>query len=350
MQSFPLWACEVPTPSIIYHLDRFQKALQLFSALCDHRQIGCCFAVKANRHPDLLTAAAEVGFGFDIASAQELNLVSSLKGGSIVASSPGLSVATMKAVDVLSGTIFFDNAEQLARAEEAGIDVAHHGLRLAMPGDYSAFGFSLDELATLRGTGLTMSKVHVHAGEYFDAQLTGQRLEFLRRILAEQPLDLIDFGGGFGVLSNDHKQLEAALVAMRDLSCELKAEMIIEPGKAIAARCGYLVASVLATKERVGRQIVVIDSSSFNLGQMERRQLAMSSKKGETREPSLVIGPTCFEGDIWGEFVLPRLAPGDRLMFSNMGAYTTSIAASLHGLPEPQQIVLKHDALVESRI
>lgn len=342
MQRFPLWASEVPTPSLIYHMDRFENALQLFSALCDHRQIGCCFAVKANRHPDLLAAAAENGFGFDIASAQEFKLVSSLGGGPIVACSPGLSLATMKAVDALSGTVFFDNSVQLAQAEEAGIDIAHHGLRLAMPGDYSAFGFSPDALATLRGTGLTVSKVHVHTGEYFDAQITGQRLDFLRRVLAEQPIELIDFGGGFGVLSNDHKQLEAVLIAMWEFSCELGAKMIVEPGKAIAARCGYLVASVLAVKERPGGQIVVIDSSSYNLGQMERRHLAMSSNEGDSKELTLVIGPTCYEGDIWGEFALPRLAPGDRLLFSNMGAYAASLAASLHGLPEPEQIVVTH--------
>ncbi|MDJ0626711.1 MAG: hypothetical protein QNJ44_00515 [Rhodobacter sp.] len=334
-QLFPDWGWDIATPSIIYFMDGFRRSARLFVEICDTHGITCSYAVKANRHPRILAAAAQEGLGFDIASHEEFRTIDGLRARAILATSPGLTKETMAAVDDVSGTIFFDNLAQFDLAREIGLDTRDHGIRLSMPGDYAAFGFAAGEMAGLRDRGIPVKKVHVHAGEYFDQADVERRLQHLRAIVEHVDLDVIDLGGGFGVLSNRRESLETALSTMKRFSNEMGTKLIIEPGKAIAARCGFLVATVLASKARPEGQVVIIDSSSFNLGEMEVRRLAATSAEDTSLVLTTVIGPTCFEGDIWGQFDLPRLAPGDRLIFSNMGAYTASIAATLHGLPAP---------------
>lgn len=334
---FPDWGRTIPTPALIYFLDGFRRAIGQFTGLCDARGIGCCYAVKANRHPKLLTVAAEMGLGFDIASVTEFDAVSRLGAARIFATGPGLDGPLMSDVDAASGTIFFDNHAQIGLAHEVGLDLGRHGIRLAMPGDYAAFGFAADEIADLRSRGFAPKKLHAHAGEYLDLADVETRLGHIRPVVDALGPDVIDLGGGFGVLSNRPEQLEAVLSAMDRFSEETGATILIEPGKALVARCGYLVATVLASKRRGEGQVAIINASSFNLGDMETRRLATASAGDKGCVPTTVIGPTCFEGDIWGQFELPMLVPDDRLIFANMGAYTKSIAATLHGLPAPEE-------------
>ena len=338
---FPDWAWDFSTPTLLYLMDPLRRSASEFVRLCDKFDITCCYSVKANRQPKVLAAVSESGLGFDVASFEELQVVKELDAPLIVATGPGLGTETMVTVDEMDGIVFFDNQAQINVAQEVDINVNDHGVRLAINGHYSALGFAANEIEKLHATGFPINKIHVHGGEYLDQHGVERRLQFIRSIVGKTTLEVIDFGGGYGVLSNNPDCLREALGMMRSFGDEMSARIVLEPGKSIVARCGILVTTILASKERSEGQVLVVDCSSYNLGLMEVRALSKFSGPPGVSGPTKVIGPTCYEGDVWGRFQLPRLAPGDRLIFSNMGAYTMSIAASLHGLPAPKELFIE---------
>ncbi|HHX8315016.1 TPA: diaminopimelate decarboxylase family protein [Vibrio diabolicus] len=339
-EKLPQWCHEVTTPAMVYQMERLRRDTRLFVELCQNFDITCCYSVKANRHPAILNSIARQGLGFDVASPAEFNAIKNLNSGPVLSTSPGLTGSLMKAIDDCGGLLFFDNIEQVKQAQKQRIKVKNHGVRLTLPGDYAALGMTPDELQQLRRAGIKVTKIHLHAGEYSTPENLQKRLNSLAELLSCLSLDTIDFGGGFGVLSNEVKHLETALSLLSRFAKSFGADAIIEPGKAIVARCGYLVTTVLSCKARGGGQIAIVDQSSFNLGDMESRHLRITSSTKNKKLPTIIVGPTCYEGDIWGHFEVPPLKPGDRIMFSAMGAYTMSIKASLHDLPEPEVVIL----------
>lgn len=340
MKAFPDWAREIATPAIVYDLRILKKSARMFRQLSERSGAECCFAVKANRQPSVLSALAEEGFGADIASEAELKAALTAGFRRITATGPGLSAALCMAVSRVGGTVFYDRAEQIYASEAAGVEVQGQGLRLSLPGPYSHFGFSGDELAAVRSAGYDLRRFHMHNGERLSIADFQEQLTALEQLVSHlRPVEL-DLGGGFGILSNDPDKLAEAFELIGGLRHRTGAAVTIEPGKAIVARCGFLVATVLEVKYRGNDCFAFLDASSFNFGDMERRVIGATTSMSKVRSVATIVGNTCYEGDVWGRFNVPTLQAGDKVVFSLMGAYTASIAGSLHGLPLPHEYLL----------
>ena len=104
---------------------------------------------------------------------------------------------------------------------------------------------------------------------------------------------------------------------------------------------GYLGARVVSSTERQdGRQLVVIDASHWNLVSWSDISLIWP-QSGKGAVPTDIVGPTCYEDDIWFTGVCTRkLAIGDIIIVKGLGSYVASMHKTLHSLPTPAQILL----------
>ncbi len=183
--------------------------------------------------------------------------------------------------------------------------------------------------------------------------------------------DTLDVGGGFPVLPLGDGAPEPEQFA-RELPALLEAipadrrpkRLAIEPGRALVARAGYLVARVLHVRERGGRQ-VVLDAGMTELirpalydAWHEITALTSlgrpvdarpRSRRGGTpiaepgMEPARVDGPICESTDHLGDHLLPPLRRGDLVAIRDAGAYSASLASTYNGRPRPAQVIVETD-------
>ena len=133
--------------------------------------------------------------------------------------------------------------------------------------------------------------------------------------------------------------------------------LAIEPGRALVARAGWLVASVLHVRERGGRQ-VVLDAGMTELirpalygarhpiralTSLGRPMDALDGPRAPDATPARVEGPICESTDALGTHDLPPLQRGDFVAIGDAGAYAASLGSTYNGRPRPPQVMLAVD-------
>ena len=253
---------------------------------------------------------------------------------------------------------------------------------LAVGAGSSKFGMTADELSTAVEVvsdvpGLEPRGIQLHVGSQLRAVDAWR--DAVRRGLALLALlggtrgrfDTLDVGGGFPVLPLGDGAPEPERFA-RELPALLEAipadrrpkRLAIEPGRALVARAGYLVARVLHVRERGGRQ-VVLDAGMTELIRPALYEAwheitALTShgrpvdarprgRRGGTAiaepglEPARVDGPICESTDHLGDHLLPALRRGDLVAIRDAGAYSASLASTYNGRPRPPQVIVETD-------
>ncbi len=255
-------------------------------------------------------------------------------------------------------------------------EVAPETLReLAVGAAGSKFGMTADELSEAvevvgAARGLVPRGVHLHVGSQLRAVDAWR--DAVRRGLALVALlggsrarfDTLDVGGGFPILPRGEPAPDPARFA-RELPALLAAipadrrpqRLAIEPGRALVARAGYLVARVLHIRERGGRQ-VILDTGMTELirpalydAWHEITALTSLGRTLETNpsglEPARAEGPICESTDHLGEHLLPRLRRGDLVVIRDAGAYGASFGSAYNGRPRPPQVIVERDGTLE---
>jgi diaminopimelate decarboxylase len=256
-------------------------------------------------------------------------------------------------------------------------DVAPETLTgLAVGAGGTKFGMTETEIASAITAGggpdgrLRPRGIHLHVGSQLGAVDAWR--DAVRKALALAALwrgsigsfDTVDLGGGFPVGPAGEPSPSPGRFA-RELQPLLDAvpkdrrpmRLAVEPGRALVARAGWLVARVLHVRDRAGRQ-VVLDAGMTELIRPalygarhpihaltshgrpvddlgEHRRLALS--------PARVEGPICESTDSLGTHDLPPLRRGDLVVIADAGAYAASLASTYNGRPRPPQILLGPD-------
>lgn len=253
---------------------------------------------------------------------------------------------------------------------------------LAVGAGSSKFGMTADELSAAvevvsGAPGLVARGIQLHVGSQLRAvdawrDAVRRGLALLALLGGTRPaFDTLDLGGGFPVLplgdeAPDPERFARELPALIDaLPADRRpGRLAIEPGRALVARAGYLVARVLHVRERGGRQIV-LDTGMTELirpalyeawheitalTSLGRAVAARTrSRAGTTRiaepglEPARVDGPICESTDHLGEHLLPPLRRGDLVAIRDAGAYSASLASAYNGRPRPAQVIVEPD-------
>jgi diaminopimelate decarboxylase len=234
---------------------------------------------------------------------------------------------------------------------------------LAVGGADSKFGVTADELAAVVEAGggpdgpLRWRGLHVHVGSQLgavDAWRTAFRIGLATLRLHRARLtdfDTLDIGSGFPVVDADAPGPErfaaAATEALAELGGDLPLRLAVEPGRAIVARRGWLLARVLHRRDRE-RPRLVIDAGMTELIRpalygAHHPMVALTSLGRPIRDPLagstrvVVDGPICESTDALGEASLPPMRRGDLVAIGLAGAYGSAMASTYNGRPRPPE-------------
>ena len=232
---------------------------------------------------------------------------------------------------------------------------------LAVGAGGSKFGMTESEIGAAIEAGggpdgpLRPRGIHLHVGSQLGAVDAWR--EAVRKALALAALwrgsietfDTVDLGGGFpvrplGEPSPTPERFARELPALLDAipADRRPTRLAIEPGRALVARAGWLVARVLHVRERGGRQ-VILDAGMTELIRPAlygaiHPILTLTSRPGPT-EPARVEGPICESTDSLGTHDLPPLRRGDLVAIADAGAYAASLGSTYNGRPRPPQVL-----------
>ena len=249
------------------------------------------------------------------------------------------------------------------------------GSQMRMGGTVGQFGLDEADLAeaverTLSYPDqLTLRGIHVYtATQVFDADAL---LEHCRNIfelalqtadLAGRPLQMVDFGGGFGVPYFEKMEdfgLERFGLGYQELLARYRADprfegsrFVFELGRYLVADAGVYVTRVVDVKDMKGKTFVTTDggmnhhlTATGNMGQVFRKAypiLNLSRMGGEPGEPVAVAGPCCTPLDMFGTSIpIGEPQPGDLVGVFYSGAYGFS-ASNLGFLshPNPAEVLI----------
>jgi diaminopimelate decarboxylase len=362
------------------------------------------YSVKANDVPEIVAEVTARGFGANVVSRGEWAIArrAGVPNGRITLEGVGKTDADLREAVRASagrkGPLMWvalesaDEAEVLTRmARRAGLgkgarppldvlvrlnpDVVPDTIaELAVGEGASKFGLTETEATALvewlsshGGGALRPRGIHVHVGSQLRAVDAWR--DAVRRGLAVVGLlrgglaafDTLDVGGGFPVMPLGESAPDPERFA-REVPALLAAvpedrrptRLAIEPGRALVARAGWLVASVLHVRERGGRQ-VVIDAGMTELIRpalygarhpiLALTSLGRSIAHDDTAalEPARVEGPICESTDALGIHDLPPLRRGDLVAISEAGAYAASLASTYNGRPRAPQVLVEMD-------
>ncbi|WP_457634110.1 diaminopimelate decarboxylase [Oceanithermus desulfurans] len=187
-----------------------------------------------------------------------------------------------------------------------------------------------------RELGLEMRGLHVHLGSNLNNPADfAARLEVLQRLRERVgPLEVLDLGGGFG-LELDPRELAPGMFA---LARSYGAELWIEPGRALVADAGVLVARVWAEKQTRRRYLLLDAGMTAFLRPLlyGTRHPVRALYDAEERGVFDLAGPACESGDVLARAVeLPVPREGDAVAFLQAGAYGGAMAMNYLDHPRP---------------
>jgi diaminopimelate decarboxylase len=380
---------EYGTPFYLYHGEMISERVRRV-----HESLGTEVSYSLKANPSLGVCqliASEREAGAEVASSGELAvaLAAGFEPEDIVFAGPGKTDDELGRA--VNEGIFAVNVESLGEidrlagiAREAGKSIGV-GLRInpeaqlmgsgmRMGGTVGQFGMDQTELGeavrkTLGRDELTLRGVHVYtATQVFEVE---PLLEHCRNILkislqaadlAGHPLEMVDFGGGFGVPYFEKMSefdLDTFAEGFRELLSSYRPDprlkgcrFLFELGRYLVADAGVYVTRAVDVKETRGKTFVVTDggmnhhlTATGNMGQVFRKAyplLNLTRMEGVPEEGVAVAGPCCTPLDMFGNNI-PLAAPevGDLIGVFYSGAYGFS-ASNLGFLshPSPAEVLL----------
>lgn len=349
------------TPYLLIDLERAERNVAAFTQ--GMPDVAVHYAVKCNSHPNLLSRLHACGCSFEIASQTELETLIGLQfdPATVLFSNPVKRIEDVESA-AHHGVWRFavDGIEELEKVAKVAPDSAVY-VRLSTAGasevpSEGKFGVdSQSAIELLRCSlefGLQPYGVTFHVGSQMadPAAWTApiaQCGEIMRSLIPYGiRLSMIDIGGGFPVAYDSpvpsFAQFGKVIThALGQLPYTV--DVAAEPGRALVAESGVLVATVIGTARRFGRKWIHLDVGAFN-GMMEsletqnKLRFPVHDSLGSTEvEKCHLTGPSCDSQDtILYDVPLSRgLAAGDRVFIENAGAYTTSYASTFNGFSIP---------------
>ena len=368
---------EFGTPLYIYSRATLERHWHAFdSALGKHPHL-ICYAVKANSNIGILNVMAKLGSGFDIVSQGELERVLAAGGEASKVVFSGVAKSRAEIMRALEVGIRCFNVESIAElhhinqiAGEMG-KVAPISLRVNPDVDAhthpyistglkeNKFGVSVDEAREVYKLAATLSHVKITGMDcHIGSQLTElqpfldatDRLIRLMEQLKEDGITLkhLDLGGGLGVTYTDETPphpSDYATALLNKLKDYEDLEIILEPGRAIAANAGILVAKVQYLKSNESRNFAITDTGMNDMIRPALYEAYMNIIEIDRtlgREKAIydVVGPVCETSDFLGKQRELAIAEGDYIAQRSAGAYGASMSSNYNSRPRTAEVLV----------
>ena len=371
---------EFGTPLYIYSRATLERHWHAFdSALGKHPHL-ICYAVKANSNIGILNVMAKLGSGFDIVSQGELERVLAAGGEASKVVFSGVAKSRAEIMRALEVGIRCFNVESVAElhhinqiAGEIG-KVAPISLRVNPDVDAhthpyistglkeNKFGVSVDEAREVYKLSATLPHVKITGMDcHIGSQLTElqpfldatDRLIRLMEQLKEDGITLkhLDLGGGLGVTYTDETPphpSDYATALLNKLKDYEDLEIILEPGRAIAANAGILVAKVQYLKSNESRNFAITDTGMNDMIRPALYEAYMNIIEIDRtlgREKAIydVVGPVCETSDFLGKQRELAIAEGDYIAQRSAGAYGASMSSNYNSRPRTAEVLVDGD-------
>ncbi|WP_308568552.1 diaminopimelate decarboxylase [uncultured Haemophilus sp.] len=368
---------EFGTPLYIYSRATLERHWHAFdSALGNHPHL-ICYAVKANSNIGILNIMAKLGSGFDIVSQGELERVLAAGGEASKVVFSGVAKSRAEIMRALEVGIRCFNVESVAElhhinqiAGEMG-KVAPISLRVNPDVDAhthpyistglkeNKFGVSVDEAREVYKLAATLPHVKITGMDcHIGSQLTElqpfldatDRLIRLMKQLKEDGITLkhLDLGGGLGVTYTDEMPphpSDYATALLNKLKDYEDLEIILEPGRAIAANAGILVAKIQYLKSNESRNFAITDTGMNDMIRPALYEAYMNIIEIDRtlgREKAIydVVGPVCETSDFLGKQRELAIAEGDYIAQRSAGAYGASMSSNYNSRPRTAEVLV----------
>ncbi len=372
-------ASQYGTPAYVYskqalsdHFLAYQQALTGKSHLI-------CYAVKANSNLAVLKVLSDLGAGFDIVSAGELQRVLRAGGRADKTVFSGVGKRADEIEYALKVGIHCFNVEsegeldQIQRIAARLNVVAAVSLRVnpdvdALTHPYistglkeNKFGIDIDTAVSVYQRAAELSHIEVIGVDcHIGSQLTeiAPFIDALDRTLAlvdklaESGIAIkhLDLGGGLGVCYRDESPppIGDYIAAILDKLRYHDLTLILEPGRSIAANAGILLSKVEYIKNNGDKKFAVIDAA---MNDMIRPALyeawlnieSVLHEESETEDIYDIVGPVCETGDFLGKDRRLAIKPGDLLCIHSAGAYGFTMSSNYNSRPRAPEIMVDQE-------
>jgi len=373
-------AGEVGTPFYCYSSATLERHYKVFAGAFPPGTL-VAFSVKALGNIAVLKTLAKLGAGADVVSGGELKkaLKAGIPGERIVFSGVGKTKAEMTLA--LEAGIYQFNVEsepELQALSEVAValgktapitlrvnpdvDAKTHAkittgtaeTKFGIPWSRARAAYAL--AAKLRGIRIVGVDVHIGSQivdlEPFELAF-GKVAALAAQLRADgHTIERLDLGGGLGVpyiQDNTPPPDPTAYGAMaarvtKDLGCQL----ILEPGRLIAANAGILVSRVLYIKRGEQKTFAIIDAGMNDLirpAMYDSHHEIVRVNEPRPDAPRLrydVVGPVCETSDIFAaDRDLPELKAGELVAILTAGAYGAVMSSAYNARPPAPEVLVK---------
>jgi diaminopimelate decarboxylase len=320
------------------------------------------YAVKANGRPEVVETLARACDGLEVASGGELAIAVAAGAGRIVFGGPAKTDAELAAAVAAGAQLNVESPHELRRldriARAAAVVVAvclrvnRAGPALTgshtMTGTPTPFGIDEAQLPAVLALaaelpGVRVIGFHLHAvSNNLDAAAHGAFIADCLQWSAGQGIDLriVNVGGGLGVDYRSDTTIDLAALRAAVPTPPEGVELIVEPGRILAADAGWYAAEVLDLKQTHGRTFAVLRGGTHHFRLPAAwgyshpfTVLPVDSWPYEWERPQVTdcavdaVGELCTPRDVLtrGQPV-DRLRAGDILVFARTGAYGWDIS------------------------
>ncbi|MEM6763258.1 MAG: diaminopimelate decarboxylase [Pseudomonadota bacterium] len=351
----------VGTPAYVYSTATLTRHVRVFTGALASAGVPhmVCYAMKANSNQAVLSLMNGLGVGADVVSGGELMRAraAGIPGERIVFSGVGKTDAELAAA--LDAQIFCFNAESESELAALSAIAVQKGVRapvslrvnpdvdsgthakIATGAAETKFGVPASRARAIYAQaaalpGIKVSGVDMHIGSQitslapFDAAFVvmGELLDALRA--DGHDISHVDLGGGLGVPYRAGAPIPpepteyAALIARH--SNRLGCQVVLEPGRMIAANAGILLTRVIHRKAGEAKTFLVVDAAMNDLIRPTlydaHHDIIPVVDTGAPFEVADVVGPVCETGDYLAlSRTMKRADRGDLLAIMTAGAY-----------------------------
>jgi diaminopimelate decarboxylase len=324
------------------------------------------YAVKANGHPAVVRTLGAACDGLEVASGGELQLAVTAGARRIVFGGPAKTDAELAAAVAAGAQVNVESGQELRRLDraaraagtivEAAVRVNRTGAALpgshAMTGTPTPFGVDEQELPRVLALPLTSVRItgfHLHAvSNNLDA---AAHARFITDALAWSvttatqhgiTLRLVNAGGGLGVDQRGDATIDlgALRAGLAGLSVPPGVDLIVEPGRILAADAGWYAAEVIDLKHTHGRWFAVLRGGTHHFRLPAAwgyshpfTVLDVDDWPYDWPRPQVddvavdAVGELCTPRDVLArDQPVRRLRIGDVLVFGRTGAYGWDIS------------------------
>jgi diaminopimelate decarboxylase len=364
------------TPLYVYSRATLERHWHAFDNALGERPHLVCYAVKANSNLALLNILSQLGSGFDIVSAGELQRVLQAGGdpAKIVFSGVGKQVDELRlALEHNIRCFNIESEQELYRLNDIAGEMAliapvsfrvnpdvdaktHPYISTGLKENKFGIPFDKAEQIYLQAKNLPhidIIGIDCHIGsQLIDLSPFVDALERLLALidrLRAQGIHIhhLDLGGGLGVqYQEENPPLPAEWAeALNDHLSRFEGEVVVEPGRAIAANAGILLTEVNVVKKNEYKNFAVIDAAMNDLMRpalYNAWQNIIPVNTHLERVPDVydVVGPICETGDFLGKDRQLAVESGDLLAIRSAGAYGFVMSSNYNSRPRAAEVMV----------